>query len=173
MAFFVRCMALWGPRALERAALACVELQMARQTRCSADIEPLRDAAMAAVRRHAQHADDEARASAHAAAQACFEWWEPRHDDDPDALLAREHWCQLGAPWFAAQFAADDLALTSWDGEPPRGASATWGNRNRIWLSRAADAASAWCSIGETQQAMHAALLAWVQDPATAERDLG
>lgn len=164
LALFVRCMALWGPRAFERAAFACADLQRARQPDGDAALRLLRDAAFEAARAHLAQPGEASRAAAEQAAAACRDWWGERHDDDPDTEAARASWCELGAPWFAAEVAADPMAFTEWDGEPPRAASWTWGNRHAVWPERATEAAAAWSTPAEVQAAMRDALLAWALD---------
>ena len=172
MALFTRCVAFWGPQALQRAALACAELQLSQQNQCPADLLPLRDAAMDAARRRmaalsdttldeagAKAARQGTRKSAKAAAEACWARWETHKN--PDSAAATKTWKNLGAPWFAAALIGNSMKLQDYDGEPPRVASSSWGARNTTDLGRAAEVAQEWTSHAQTLGAMQDALLAW------------
>jgi hypothetical protein len=164
---FVRCVALWGPQALQRAALACAELQWVVQTRCPSDARPLRDAAMAGARAYAARPDESTRLAARAAADACWARWE-RHRT-PDSASARMTWEALGAPWFAAALAGHDMPLEAHDGAPPRVASSSWGARHATDLGRAVEVAQHWAGHVQVLDAMKAALLAWALSDAPAQ----
>ena len=94
-----------------------------------------------------------------AAAEACWARYEQHRN--PDSAAAQRTWQHLGAPWFAAEAAGKAMPLESYDGDPPREASSSWGARNTVCLSRAADAATTWTNHPRAMAAMRAALLAW------------
>lgn len=166
-ALFVRCVALWGPQALQRAALACAELQWLVQTRCPAALQPLRDAAMAGARAHAARPGESTRLAARVAAEACWARWE-RHRN-PDSAAAKNTWEALGAPWFAATLAGRDMPLETYDGPPPRVASSSWGARHTTDLGRAVEAAEHWAGHTQVLEAMTTALLTWALSDAPAQ----
>ncbi|WP_156372031.1 hypothetical protein [Acidovorax sp. Leaf78] len=156
---FVRCVAFWGAQSIQRAALACAELQFAARNRAPAALLVLRNAAMAAARNYIACPGDATRLAAVQASEACWQHWEKHRN--PDSAAARATWEHLGAPWFAATLAGDAMDLTEYDGPPPRVASSTWGARSTSHLNRAAEAAGHWTSPAEALRAMQEALLAW------------
>jgi hypothetical protein len=156
----VRALALWGWEPLTRASIACAEIQIANQTHCEPSLVKIRDAARIAAEAFASCPDATHRKSAEEAADACRRLYKP-YEDDPDSDDAGKVWYQLGAPWFAAETAAQDFSLTQWDGPGPTGASATWGNRNSVWPERAADAAAHWSSQPKVRMAINNALVEW------------
>lgn len=156
----IRGLASWGCEALLRAAVACAELQMARQPPCDATLRHLRDTAKHAAIKFIEKPDAERRACAMQAAAACMAIYRP-FENQPDSDEGKAVWYQLGASWFAAETAAEDSSLGEWDGPGPAAASSTWRNRMSVWPAHAAEAAAYWSSHGETQQAIQAALLAW------------
>ncbi len=156
----VRSLALWGWQPLVRAAAACGALQMARQATPTAAVATLQQQAMAATNAFVLNPEPAQQERARQAAKACADRYAP-FEDAPDSNEAREVWRNLGAPWFAAESAAEDHRLSEWDGPGPTGASATWGNRNSVWPQRAADAAAEWSSFDAVEQAITTALLEW------------
>ena len=163
MTLFTRCVGFWGPDAIRCASLACAELQWQVQDKCPAELRPLRDAAMAAARAHASAQDGASRQAAQVAAQAAAEacWARYEKHRNPDSAAAQTTWQNLGAPWFAAEAAGNAMPLEDYDGDPPREASSSWGARNTVCLSRAAEAATTWTDHPRAMAAMRAALLAW------------
>ena len=163
MALFTRCVGFWGPDAIRCASLACAELQWQVQDKCPAALRPLRDAAMAAARAHASAPDEASRQAAQVDAQAAAEacWTRYEQHRNPDSAAAQRTWQNLGAHWFAAEAAGNAMPLEDYDGDPPREASSSWGARNTVCLSRAAEAASTWTDHPRAMAAMRAALLAW------------
>jgi hypothetical protein len=156
---FVRCVAFWGAQAIQRAALACAELQFAAQTRGPSALLVLRNCAMFAARSYMDRPGENTRVAAVEASEACWQRWEKHRN--PDRAAARTTWEHLGAPWFAATLAGDAMELREYDGPPPRVASSSWGARNTSHLHRAAEAAGHWTSPAQALLAMQDALLAW------------
>jgi len=156
---FVRCVAFWGAQSIQRAALACAELQFAARNRAPAALLVLRNAAMAAARNYIACPGEATRLAAVQASEACWQHGEKHRN--PDSAAARATWEYLGAPWFAATLAGDAMDLTEYDGPPPRVASSTWGARSTSHLNHAAEAAGHWTSPAEALRAMQEALLAW------------
>ena len=132
-ALLVHSLAVWGPDALIRAAFACAKLQVEGQTACRPDLVGPRDAALQAVAAYLQTPTNERLQQVAAAVGWCNELYAP-HEEDPDTEDARTAWTQLGAPWFAAETAAQDFKLESYDGDGPREASSTWCQRNIVLL---------------------------------------
>ena len=161
-ALLVHSLAVWGPDALIRAAFACAKLQVERQTACRPDLVGPRDAALQAVAAYLQTPTNERLQQVAAAVGWCNELYAP-HEEDPDSEDARTAWTQLGAPWFAAETAAQDFKLESYDGDGPREASSTWCQRNAVWPVRAAEVAAGWSSHDEVCAAIRTALLDWIQ----------
>ena len=162
-ALLVHSLAVWGPDALIRAAFACAKLQVERQTVCRPDLVGPRDAALQAVAAYLQSATDERLQEVAAAVGWCNELYAP-HEEDPDTEEARNVWTQLGAAWFAAETAAQDFKLESYDGDGPREASSTWCKRNVVWPVRAAEVAAGWSSHDEVRATIRTALLDWIDD---------
>jgi hypothetical protein len=158
--FYVRVLATWGPGALVEAAATCATLQMERQSQCAPDNVQARDRALNALGIYRQMPSPEAITQLRTAAASCAALY-ARHEEDPDSASAIAAWNELGAPWFAAETAVQDFALSDWDGSPPREACKTWRNRTTVWPSRAADSAAFWSSPPEVIEAIKTGLLAW------------
>ncbi|MEW4530007.1 hypothetical protein [Maioricimonas sp. JC845] len=161
--FFVRCLAFWGWRPLLCSAVACARLQIHRHSDCPEPLLPLRTEAFEAARAFLASPDEAARQRAHQAARACYDRYEPL-EDDPDSPQATEVWRELGAPWFAAETAAQDVSLHDWDAKGPPGASSTWGNRCSVWPQRAAELAAEFTSHAEVREAIRTAVLQWCRE---------
>ena len=159
MCFRVRVLALWGPTLLIDAAIACAELQVERQPSCAPRNREARDAALRSALSYQERATDAAVGACRSSAEGCANIYE-RHAEAPDSPAAMATWNDLGAPWFAAEAIAQDYTLTEWDGDPPREASRTWGNRMSVWTQRAADAAAHWTSSTEVMAALKSRVLA-------------
>jgi len=158
---FVRSLAIWGPDVLNRSAFACAVLQLENQTACRPDLVPARDAAFGAVRAFIESPTDMHRRNVIRASEACQRLYAP-YEDDPDSTDAQTVWSHLGAPWFAAETAAQDYQLEDNDGPGPREASSTWCNRNAVWPTRAADAAAEWSSYDQARAKIQQSLLDWI-----------
>jgi hypothetical protein len=158
MYFLVRVLAVWGPNALIEVAVECARFQINKQSTCSRLNRKARDDAMQAVLSHLATPSGQSFAELRMAAAACWNLYKP-HEGDPDSPEATATWNELGAPWFAAETILQDSALTEWDGEPPREASCTWGNRLATWPQRAADAAAFWTSPAAVVKAVKARML--------------
>lgn len=149
-------LAVWGWRPLVLSAVVCSREQLAHQ--------PVEDALTQARLEAARSAEafltqpsDVTRAAARTAAAACAALFAP-HEDEPDSALARATWDGLGAAWCAAETAAQDYALSPWDGAPPVESSATWRRRCSVWPRRAAEAAACLTSNEHVWQSIRAAL---------------
>lgn len=154
--FCVGTLAAWGWRPLVLSAVVCSREQLAHQ--------PVEDALTQARLEAARSAEaflinpsDATRSGARAAAKFCEELIAP-HEDAPDSALARATWDGLGAAWCAAETAAQDYALSPWDGPPPAESSATWRTRCSVWPRRAAEAAARLTSNERVWQSIRAAL---------------
>jgi hypothetical protein len=155
--FFVRTLVVWGAEPLVRAAVVCSEIQL------EASAPPERALAAAAAAKAFQASpSDQNRADARRAADACAKEYAP-FEGDPDSPEATRLWRSLGACWFAAETAAQDYALTRWDGPAPAASSPTWGNRVAVWPQRAADAAGAVTSCAAVRQRIRGSLTAWLK----------
>lgn len=160
---FVRRLALWGPGALVRAALAAADYQAERQPLPRGAMAQLRADMLTAVRAWVEDpAAPETLALACEAAARGQKKYRP-HERNPDSPKAVQVWLELGAPWCAAEAAACDWNLTQWDGPGPREASHTWGNRLSVWPGRAVDAACECGSYAEVEAAIRMRLLAWTR----------
>jgi hypothetical protein len=156
----LRALALWGSEALIRAAVACAELQVSRQTKCEPSLLRIRDSARITAADFVTSPDVVHRKRAKTAATACQRAYKP-FEDNPDTDVAASIWHQLGAPWFAAETVSQDFSLSRWDGPGPPEASATWGNRNSVWPARAAETAAHWSSYPEVRSMIQTALVEW------------
>ncbi|MFG0334160.1 MAG: hypothetical protein ACF8TS_12415 [Maioricimonas sp. JB049] len=161
--FLVRCLAFWGWLPLLCSAVACARLQVERRPDCPEPLAPLRAEAFAAAVAYFATPDGEHKERARLAARGCYDVYEPL-EEDPDSPQATEIWEELGAPWFAAETAAQDVTLYGWDAKGPEGASHTWGNRCAVWPQRAAEGAGVYASHAEVREAIRGALLEWCRD---------
>lgn len=158
---FVRSLAIWGPEVLNRSAFACAVLQIENQTTCRPDLVPARDAAFRAVSAFIESPTETHLGEVIRASEACQKLYAPC-EDDPDNADAQTAWTHLGAPWFAAETAAQGYKLEDYDGPGPREASSTWCNRNVVWPTRAADAAAEWSSYDQARAVIQKSLLDWI-----------
>jgi hypothetical protein len=157
----VHSLAVWGPDVLIRSAFACAALQMKHHTACRADLVDPRDSTFDVVKRWIQYPTNENYDSVKQASERCSKLYKP-YEDDPDSSEANVVWFHLGAPWFAAETAAQDHKLDVCDGPGPREASPTWCTRNAVWPTRAADAAAEWSSHEDVRKMIRKALLDWI-----------
>jgi len=157
----LKSLAVWGPDVLVRSAFACAALQIKQHTTCRADLKVARDSAFDAVKTSIQSPIYENHHSVKQASERCAKLYVP-YEDDPDSSEANIVWSHLGAPWFAAETAAQDYKLEDYDGPGPREASPTWCRRNAVWAIRAADAAAEWSSHESVRKMIRKALLNWI-----------
>ena len=110
LSLFVHSLAVWGPDALIRSALACATLQVENQIACPSHLVPARDGAFRAVKASVETPTDVNRSEVIRACAACQNLYAP-YDNDPDSADAQTAWSHLGASWFAAETAAQDYRL--------------------------------------------------------------
>ena len=156
----VRTVAVWGPDVVIRSAFTCSELQIKHHNTCRADLVAPRDAAREAVKKFIDSFTNENYNAVNLASTRCATVYEP-YEDDPDNSDAQAVWSHLGAPWFAAETAAQEYKLEAYDGPGPREASGTWCKRNTVWAIRAAHAAADWSSHQNVRTIIRKALLDW------------
>ena len=159
----VQSLAVWGPDALIRSALACAASQITQHVACRADLVVPRDSAFDAVKTWIQSPTHEKHNSVKQASDRCARLYAP-YEDDPDSSEANIIWSHLGAPWFAAETAAQEYRLEDYDGPGPREASPTWCRRNAVWPTRAADAAAEWSSHDNVRTMIRRAILDWLAE---------
>ncbi|QDU41296.1 hypothetical protein Mal4_56620 [Maioricimonas rarisocia] len=158
--FLVRCLAFWGWQPLLLSAVASARLQVEQRPECPEPLSPLRAEALAAATAYLAAPDSENEERARLAARACYDTYGP-FEEDPDSKQATQIWEELGAPWFAAESAAQDVALHDWDAKGPEGASSTWGNRCSVWPQRAAEGAAVFASHAAVREAIVTATMEW------------
>jgi len=161
LSLFVHSLAVWGPDALIRSALACATLQMENQIACRSHLVPARDGAFRAVKAFIESPTDMNRSEVIRACAACQKLYAP-YDDDPDSEDAQTTWSHLGASWFAAETAAQDYRLEDYDGPGPREASPTWCRRNAVWPQRAAESSAGLSSYDDVHAVIRTSLLGWI-----------
>ena len=157
----VQSLAVWGPDVLIGSALACAALQIKHHTACRRDLVVPRDSAFDAVKTLIQSPTNENYNSVKQASERCAKLYAP-YEDNPDSSEANIVWSHLGAPWFAAEAAAQEYKLEDYDGPGPREASPTWCRRNAVWPTRAADAAAEWSSHDNVRTMICRAILDWL-----------
>lgn len=161
-ALLVHSLATWGAQVSLRAAVSCASLQLEHQEACPAEFVSYRDAAQHAAVSVLGSASRGSRAEAKRAAAECARLYEP-YESRPETTAAARVWRNLGAPWFAAQTAASDMAPLPDEIEPPP-ANPTWCRRMSVWPIRAADVvAQHFATHAEVRQRIRDDLLSWAR----------
>jgi hypothetical protein len=161
LSLFVHSLAVWGPDMLIRSAFACATMQMEQPSACPSHLVPARDDAFRAVKAFIESPTDTIRGEVVQAVAICQRLYAP-YEDDPDSTEAQGTWSHLGAPWFAAETAAQDYRLKDYDGPGPREASVTWCRRNVVWPQRAAESAAGVSSYHDVHAVIRTSLLDWI-----------
>ncbi len=163
-AAMVGALAVWGKTPLLRAAVACSELQHARQPKCLASLQEQRDRTCEAIRAFMTSESSERLRVVSDLARGCAEQFYGVHEDDPCSQQAMKTWAHLGAVWCAAEAISQDWALQPYDGPAPASSQSTWCKRNAVWPERAAEAAAQWSSHTDTREAITSSLLGWIRE---------
>ncbi len=157
----VQSLAIWGPDAIMRTALACARVQVQHQPECRQDLVTPRDDALRAVEALMDSPPKERNyAAVRRAADLCTSLYSP-YEEEPDAPDGEVICHQLGAPWFAAETAAQEFEIQPYDGPGPREGCPTWCRRNTVWTDRAADVAAHWASHSTVREQIRRALVEW------------
>lgn len=146
-----------GPVARLIAAVAVAREEVARSS------SPFRRRALRAAEDMLACPCAEHRAAAQLVGDEAHEVFRAHGDTWDDA--ARATWHELGAPWFAAQVAADDARHQPWDRGTSWRDSPTWRARLSDYLTRTLVAASASWSVDDLFRMVSSALIPWALSP--------